>query len=863
MTGADRINRMIKSTHKRLNWLAYVSAFGGFALVLLFWIVLSLTGTLDLFSPKLRAAATLAIIFIGSLLLIRSIRTYTKPTIQQAFEQVDALSENRPASTLIDNPVRPHERAAQLWSAHRERVSVEAENLPRPSLWNQARAIDPFFLRFLTPLLLFASIAFASSETLPRLKKTFSADYGTLVGADKLSTQAWVAPPAYTGQAPFDVSTNQTFTAPTGSVFTIRVETHGSPKLKLFYGDKTKTLSLERGADGVFETQLTLDLQKNVRAEIHWWGERAAYDITSNVDKRPVIDFTEYPHRDENDRTAFGWSGEDDYGISKVELLIRPAKPRPGEEEIFDTIVLDIPGIEPQKANNNVGLNLTRHKWAGLPVIAELQITDAANQSSKSRQVTFQLPEKLFLQPMAKAAMEVRNVVLRDWNEYSNTDLPAAELMDDGQIKPVLPSKLEKAPTEVRRASIMLDALTYKPETYFNDPIVYMGLRQAKQIIATADNKPEADASEEILWSVAMRAEYESLASAAQALEAARKALETALRDGASEDEIKRLMQAYRQAVQNYIDMRVAEAMRRGVSPEALDGESPAGKMLGGSDIQDMLDTLSELSETGAVDQARQLLSDMSALLDGLKDLQLRDVGEGGDPLSDIQPPMAQALEDLAEELRDQRDLNDDTKQAQREQNGSSGQTDGQNTQSNSDLANRQQELMNRETGNTNPDSNGMTSGEANNQPNSENGDDYAVDEDGYRIEEQGNAMSQAKEAQKRAAEALAAGDLETAMRHQKQAEQALTRAATEMAEASDKMKAAQGNANAEDAQASDPLGRPTGQGMVGDGDEIKVPDKLDRQRAHEILKELRERSADSGLTAEELDYLLRLLKRF
>lgn len=856
MTGAQRINRMIKSTHKRLYWLACVSAFGGFAAVLGVWYVLALLGVQDLISPKLFAACSLTVI-LGSIFLgLRSFRRFDKPKEQQAFNLVDELSENRPASTLIDNPVRPDAKAAALWASHQANVSKEAETLPFPSVWKIAKNIDPLFLRFIIPALLIGSFLYAGNSAPQRIKTAFNADFGTLVGADELKAQAWVSPPVYTGQAPFDVTINESFAAPSGSEMTIRVDTHGEPELKLLYGEKTKSMKLERGADGTFETKLTLDLKDKVRAEIHWWGQRAFYDITSNIDLKPQISFESFPDIDDNDRTIFSWNAEDDYGIVRVELILRPDAPKPGEEHEEDVISLNLPGIEPKTATSQSALNLTRHKWAGLQVIAALKVTDAAGQSSRTEEVSFELPEKLFLQPMAKAAMEVRNVVLRDWHEYPETITNDIEIADGKLLHAVHTYPLETAPDEIRRAAIMLDALTYRPETYFNDRAIYVGLRQARQILANANSKPKADASEDLLWAIAMRAEYGSFADAVRNLELARKALETALRDGASEKELKQLMQAYRQAVENYIDMRLAEAIRRGISPEELDGETSGAMQLGGSDIDKMLETLEELAETGAADQARQLLSDMSDLLDAMKNLQLSQSG-AGDPLGSPQEgPFSEELEKLAEELRDQRDLNDDTQQALREQQGQP-QSSGEGNQA---LTNRQQELLDRLDNNQSGTS---SSSEFSEGPEDFGQDgEYPMDAEGFRAEDQGDAIAQAREAQRKAVEALEEGDLETASRHQKQAEQALTRAATELAEAADEILGETGQ-NSQQANQEDPLGRPSGRGLVGNGDDVEVPDIQDRQRAHQILEELRERSARQGLTEEELDYLLRLLKRF
>ncbi|MEO0786226.1 MAG: DUF4175 family protein, partial [Pseudomonadota bacterium] len=62
------------------------------------------------------------------------------------------------------------------------------------------------------------------------------------------------------------------------------------------------------------------------------------------------------------------------------------------------------------------------------------------------------------------------------------------------------------------------------------------------------------------------------------------------------------------------------------------------------------------------------------------------------------------------------------------------------------------------------------------------------------------------------------------------------------------------------DDRALDPFGRAFG--GAGDGDDVSIPDEAERQRAKDILDELRRRynEAEEG---EEREYLERLLDRF
>jgi len=61
----------------------------------------------------------------------------------------------------------------------------------------------------------------------------------------------------------------------------------------------------------------------------------------------------------------------------------------------------------------------------------------------------------------------------------------------------------------------------------------------------------------------------------------------------------------------------------------------------------------------------------------------------------------------------------------------------------------------------------------------------------------------------------------------------------------------------------TDPFGRPMPQSGPNQGADVTVPDKIDMQRAREILEELRRRAGELGRSRIELEYLDRLLQRF
>ena len=117
-----------------------------------------------------------------------------------------------------------------------------------------------------------------------------------------------------------------------------------------------------------------------------------------------------------------------------------------------------------------------------------------------------------------------------------------------------------------------------------------------------------------------------------------------------------------------------------------------------------------------------------------------------------------------------------------------------------------------------------------------------------------GNAI----EMQRRAEEALRRGDFQAAREAQQQAMSALQDRSAELARINDE--------NDPDARADrderDILGR-LNEGVSGQGDNVEIPDEIERQRARDILDEIRRRAGNRALTKEDLEYLERLLERF
>jgi len=91
-------------------------------------------------------------------------------------------------------------------------------------------------------------------------------------------------------------------------------------------------------------------------------------------------------------------------------------------------------------------------------------------------------------------------------------------------------------------------------------------------------------------------------------------------------------------------------------------GGQAGGQPLGDDELTKMLQALRDMAETGARDQARQLLSDMQRMLDKMENMQIQMSrgGQGGQqPDGPMNRAMNRALQDTNRAMGDQRDLDE------------------------------------------------------------------------------------------------------------------------------------------------------------------------------------------------------------
>ena len=274
------------------------------------------------------------------------------------------------------------------------------------------------------------------------------------------------------------------------------------------------------------------------------------------------------------------------------------------------------------RTRNGVGQtvkDLSEDPYAGADVTLTLTAKDEAGNEGRSEPFNMRLPERLFTKPLARALIEQRRILALDANQ--NAQVYAA-----------------------------LDALMIAPELFTPEAGQYLGLYSvARQLEAarTDDALREVVAS---LWALAVTIEDGDITDVDKALRAAQEALKQALERGASDEEIKKLTENLRAALDNFM-RQLAEQLRN--NPQALARPlDPNTRVMRQQDLNNMIERMERLSRSGDKDAAKQLLEQLQQMLENL---QMAQPGQSGDG------DMEQALNELGDMIRKQQQLRDKT----------------------------------------------------------------------------------------------------------------------------------------------------------------------------------------------------------
>lgn len=722
-------------------------------------------------------------------LLARAAIRLKLPRPDQAARRLERDSglAHRPLDALADRPAGAEgDPVAQaLWQAHRRRAAALVGSLrltlPHPDM----AARDPWGLRAAVLLLLVIAGSHGGSDWSRRLDRALSPSLGDMgVGPDSL--EVWITPPAYTRVAPILLHPDQPGEArplplPAGSAV-LAVLSGGWGQAKLEVDGNATPFQPQGDGSQRIETQV----QAGHLLAVRQGGLKvASWSVAVVADAVPSIAFDAEPEAGERSRLRLALSASDDYGLAKAWVEMRRMGAPAGDEAA--AIALPLPGGQPRNVTLAGWFDLTAHPWAGLPVTLQPVVQDALGQTGMGEPMTVTLPERVFANPVAAAIVDVRRRVTEDL-------------------------------AAVPEALFLLDRVGADPGLFNDDLKAFLMLRAARHAMA-ADRFDLAEV-QDLMWNGALRIEEGDLASAERSLEEARQALERAVEEGAPAAELERLLDQFQQALE-----RTMQAMAERADPGEIPPLGARGDTITDDELRQMVESLRDMAQSGAREALKQMLQDLSHLLDSLQ----------AGPRQQAGGPAQEGMKELRELARRQQQMLDQSHsraQAQGQQGpGQQGQQ-GPQGQGGQGAAGAQaaqaQEAMRKALA-------------------------EAARKLGQGLGEAPRGLGEAGEAMGEAAGELRGGRWGNAADAQAQALELMRQAAREAVE--------QMGGGA--VVPRDPLGRPLRNGGTTDDGTTRIPDQAEVQRSRDLLNEIRRRAGEYQRPEPERDYLRRLLRQF
>ena len=346
------------------------------------------------------------------------------------------------------------------------------------------------------------------------------------------------------------------------------------------------------------------------------------------------------------------------------------------------------------------------------------------------------------------------------------------------------------------------------------------------------------------MWAMALQIEDGNVSQAEQALRQAQDALRQALERGASDEELKKLMDNLRAAMDKFLQA-LAEEMRK--NPQQLSRPLDRNtKTLSQQDLKSMMDRLEQMARSGNKDAAKQLLDQLQSMLENLQTARPGAQGEEGDDDMNVGARRTRRHDPQAAAI------------ARQDLQGRSGHAARPPAQS----ARPGQAAIRRSApGPAGPEGPAQQAARAVAPARPRQSASRARRAKARRVRKgQGEGemgeLGGAGEAMGEAEGELGEGDADGAVDSQGRALEAMRKGAQGLAQQMQQQGMGQGpgqpgrNGRQRAEQNTDPLGRPMRGREYGDDVTVKVPGEIDAQRARRILEELRKRFGESCAAA-------------
>ncbi|MFY0661876.1 MAG: TIGR02302 family protein [Shimia sp.] len=782
--------------------------------------------------------------------LVRGARQLVLPSRDMAIARLDATLPGRPIAALQDVPAVGKDDAASqaLWAAHQKRMAARTQGAKAVQPDLRISRLDPFGLRYTAILLLMIAFVGGSFSNLSSVRELGPGGGAALASGP--TWEGWIEPPSYTGKPALYLNDQ-----PAGKL----VLPEGSRVLLRLYGEVgaltvAETVSGRVGAiESAAEPEQSFDVRQTGDLEIAGPGG-AAWNIVMQDDRAPKVILSGQVEASGRGEMTLPFHASDDYGVvggtAVVELDLDGVSRQYGlrvDPEPREVVVVELPlPISGDRASFEETLieDFSEHPWAHLPVKVTLTVEDDAGLEGQTGALQFDLPARRFFDPLAAAVIEMRRDLL--WSRENG-----------------------------KRVAQLMRAVSHRPEDgVFRRETDYLRfrtiLRRLEVNVTHGLSEEKRDELAEALWQLALNLEDGDLGSAAERLRQAQERLSEAMKNGASDAEIARLMQELREATEDYM-RELARRQQQDGEPGEDQQNAENSMQMSQDDLQRMMDRIQELMEEGRMAEAQQALEELQRLMENMRVTQ----GQGQ------QNQGEQAMEGLADTLRNQQGLSDEAFRELQEQFNPDAQS-GQSQENQGYSGGEGRGQAHDGTGGQG-DGDGEGGGETGQSSGDQQSPQGSLEDRQQALRQELNrqmqnlpgqgtpegdaareALGNAEGAMEGAEEALREDDLATAIDRQAEAMDALREGLRNLGEAmaQQQQQGQQGTAEAQ-GQAQDPLGRSQGnRGAAGTDEGLLQGEDVYRQ-ARRLLDEIRRRAGDADRSESERNYLERLLERF
>lgn len=802
--------------------------------------------------------------FISSLLPLARLRWPSRDEASRLLEERNGLS-HQPVGVQEDGPAFDTPYARVLWKEHQLRMAKRIAELdagpPRPDIARH----DTMALRAIPALVLFAAFGFSFSNGAGDIADAFRNRPDGGPANPDIRLDAWATPPSYTGRAPIfltggNAATNDVVSLPQGSRLTIRM-TGGSGEEVITFepdvGGDVRTLVPE-GAEEAEAQKTTpaetkdnsaprpprtyaMDISQSGMVEAN--GQRWQFNII--LDQTPTIAFDNLPRRAVNGALEIGFTAKDDYGIREAHAVIEPVGVVADATPLYPPpeFKLDLPRQNPRDLKGVTSRNLTEHPMAGKKVRITLVATDGAGQTGRSPSQELILPGRNFSEPLAASIVEQRQIFSLDTRQ-----MPKAVAFNE--------------------------AVGMRPAETIPNTTHYLLLQSAQTRMKLAYNEEMFKSTADYLWEIALGIEDGDLSQAEKRLRDAQSALSEAMDRKAGDEEIAKLMQELREAMNEFM----RELAQRMQNAPQNNMNQQAQNVLRQRDLENMMNQIENLARSGNREAAQEMLSQLQRMMNNLQAGRPQRGQQGQQQQQNSQ--LRQQIDKLGEIMQQQQKLMDETfklDQALRDRLQRGDQPGAQDGGEPRMGENGEQSPGQQGEPQQNP-TDKMTAQQLREalkklrQQQDGLGKQLGELQQGLRElgMEPGQSFGKAEQEMKGAGQALGDGQGEQAVEGQGNALNALRQGAQDMMGQIMQAMRQQGQQPGQGQEGMmgqggqngrDPLGRPRESNGPDFGDnQVRVPDEIDVQRAREILEAIREKLGNNPPGEIERRYLERLL---